>query len=175
MFKRPIIILGLLVSFGALSLLHAQALYVKNTDATQESIQLDDIRKITFPSNQIKVTKKDNSETSFAITAVRYLSFTDYGSGEVVSIKPTTDQSELTLNLNSNNNFIEISYISNSTQMGSLKILNALGKEVLSLNKQFNKGQNSLRIDISNLSNGVYLSRILVANTYKSFKLVKEQ
>lgn len=173
MIKKQFIIMTLLVSFGALSLLHAQSLYVKKTDASQEDFQLDNVRKITFPSNQIKITKVDNSEASFAITAVRYLSFTDYDAGEIVSIKPLSDESELTLNLNSNNNFIEINYISNVDQMGSLKILNALGKEVLSVNKQFNKGQNSLRIDISNLSNGVYLSRILVANTYKSFKLVK--
>ena len=173
MLKKPIIILGLLMLFCLSDLLYAQTLYVKKTDATQESIQLDDIRKITFPSNQIKLTKQNNQEVNFEMISVSYLSFTNYDSSEIVSIKPTINQSELTIELGPNNDYFEINYISNTTQMGYLEILDALGKKVLSFNKQLNKGANSVIIDISSLANGVYLSRILVDDRHKSFKLVK--
>ena len=57
---------ALLLGFG-LSSLQAQTMYVKQIGGTQTAYALSDVRKMTFSSGNMVITKTDNSSAIFSV------------------------------------------------------------------------------------------------------------
>ena len=77
---------------------------------------------------------------------------------------------------NPTNRLINIDYQSKMNSKVVIKILNVIGQEMLSINKNTSKGNQLLLIDVSNFANGVYIINIQDDNTGKILqsKFVKD-
>src|SRR5690554_408276 len=105
--------------------LQAQTMYVKESNGTQTAYALSNIRKMSFSSGSLTVTKKDNSSGVYALSDLRFLNFTDTSTGlekpaknEMLSVYPNPVSNVLNIHL--------------PGQKGTLSIFNFEGKTVLS-------------------------------------------
>jgi len=55
-------------------------IFIKEYGSTQTSINIADLRKITFPDSKIKFTTNNNFSSEYPLSNIRYLSFYDYTS-----------------------------------------------------------------------------------------------
>ncbi len=100
-----------------------------------------------------------------------------------LTVNPPLSIKEAKSNVFSNINFkpnpftngIEISFVSNTTEVTQLVVVNAIGKEVYAKNIQSNIGDNTISIDeVAGLKPGIYFAHLENNNGFsKTFKLIK--
>jgi hypothetical protein len=73
----------------SLTVATAQTIYIKQSDGAKAGYALNSIRKITFSSGNLTVTKTDNSTGVYALNEICYLNFKD-NTSSVQSISNTT-------------------------------------------------------------------------------------
>ncbi|MDA3910530.1 MAG: T9SS type A sorting domain-containing protein [Bacteroidales bacterium] len=166
--KRLKISAVLLLGLG-LTGLQAQTMYVKERSGTQTAYTLNSIQKISFASGNLTLTKTDNSSSVYALSDLRYLNFSDTLSG---LNEPLSVQNQM-LNVYPNpvNNTLNIDLTGIAKAEGTLSILNVQGKTLVS-RQVSNEGV--LSLDITHLSEGIYLCRYSNATEVKTVKIIKQ-
>ncbi len=65
----------------ACSMTQAQTMYVRPVLGSQTSYLVADIQKLTFDNGNMLVTNNTSASGSFALSGLRYVSFTNYNLG----------------------------------------------------------------------------------------------
>lgn len=153
------------INFSALLLLVvfavAQAqntMYVKETNNSITSFPLNDISKITFQSGNMLVKQNSGTTTPFVLTDISRYNFAP----SPVGISKIKDD-ELAAPFifpNPGSTQIQLNYYSLESRATNIDIIDSKGTVVQQLNEKSLKGKNKLSIDVSKLSQGLYLFRI---------------
>ena len=167
-YKRLKLSYVLLLGIG-LTGLHAQTMYVKESNGTQTAYTLSNVKKMTFSSGNVVVQKTDNSNNVYALSDLRYLNFTDLSTSIVEQTVPLKS-TNLIAYPNPVNDFLTIDF-SGFTDEGTISILTLEGKLLL---EQNNKGATSLKINLSHLPGGVYICLFSNTTEVKAVKIIKQ-
>lgn len=158
----------LLLGLG-LTELHAQTMYVKEISGAQTAYTLSNMRKISFSSGNLTVTKTDNISNVYALGALRYLNFSD---NTTIFNEPLSIQSQkLKVYPNPVSDILNIDLTGMVETIGILSILSFEGKTLVS--QQVNN-KDVISLDISHLPAGIYLCRYSNATEIKIVKIIKQ-
>lgn len=159
--KIMTIIVFLLSGLGELQ---AQTIYLKQNNGTQTVYSLSNIRKITFGSGNLIVTKTDNSTGVHALSDLQYLSSTNF----ITSIQQANiETTSLLVYPNPVGGFFNI----NIPEAGTIQLVNLEGKVIQS--KQVNKeGITSFSTEM--VPKGIYLCRYTNGVETKEVKIIKQ-
>lgn len=96
--------------------LQAQTMYVNESSGTQTAYALSNIQKMSFSSGNLTVTKTDNSSGVFALSDLRYLSFsnisidTESPTAPISLIATETTTSTVSLSWNTSTDNVGVTY-----------------------------------------------------------------
>ncbi|HLW09229.1 MAG TPA: T9SS type A sorting domain-containing protein [Fermentimonas sp.] len=166
--KKLKISLLLLLGLG-LTGLQAQSLFVKQSNNTQSTYALDDIRKITFSSGNLTVTKKDNTIGVYALSGLRYLSFADYLTS--ISESKTVFMESLVAFPNPVQNILNIDLTGAVDLNGTITIFTLQGSLVQT--KQISEAK-IVSLDVSSLPSGIYICCYSNKTEIKTVKFIKQ-
>lgn len=149
--------------------LQAQTMYIKESGGTQTAYAVNTIRKMTFSSGNITVTKTDNSSGVYTLNDLRYLNFKELFTrveeqrdAEIQSLRafpnPVINQLHIDLRGMSNLN-------------GTLSILNLQGRV---MKTEAVIGLGIVSLDMSQFPTGIYLCRYSNGTEIKTVKIVKQ-
>ena len=162
--------LSAVLLFGlGLSGLHAQTMYVKENKGTQTAFTLSNIKKMSFSSGNITVTKTDNTKGVFALNNLRYLNFTDLSTK--IEEPLSFQKRMLSVYPNPVRNILNIDLTGTAQVEGTLIIFNFEGKTVL--NRQVSHA-GIFSLDISHLPKGLYLCRYANLTETRTVKIIKQ-
>ena len=165
-----LIMLFLLFLTGIAKVQAQTSLFITKKDNSQTVSLVSDVRKLTFPSGSVVLTKNDGSIQSYGIGDIKHISFIDYLTQTSILqsedntglfIYPCPAKNELTVSLpatNEGNNIISIVNV-----QGQLVYKQALEKSI---------GTHSIKIDIANLTAGMYLLSLQNASKIETQKLI---
>jgi len=80
--QKYLLILTLIIC-GSVSM-QAQSLFVNETDGSQTSYLISDIRSLIFKDNNVTIAKNNGETMDYSISALNFLSFIDYGGGTAI-------------------------------------------------------------------------------------------
>lgn len=157
----------LLLGFG-LTGLQSQTMNVAESSGTQTGYTLSNIQKMSFSSGNLTVTKTDNSSGVYALSDLRYLTFSDMVTNvqERWSVK-----NELSSYPNPAKNSTTINLQGIAKGKGTLSLQNLEGRTVLS---QQVGDESLITVDMSDLPAGIYLCRDSNATEIKTVKIIKQ-
>ncbi len=166
-YKQLKVTLSLMLVIG-LTGLQAQSLHVRQSPGTETSYPLGDIRKISFSEGNLEITNHFNSTSSYALSALSNLSFSDI----VLSIIDAEKFGDLSLIAYPNpvSHLLTIQLEDAGNTKSSVEILTISGK-VLSTHDV--TGMQTARLDLSHLPRGIYLCRFRNSSTMKTVKIIK--
>jgi hypothetical protein len=159
-----VILLGL-----GLTGVKAQKIYVKEKSSTQTAYTMSTIRKITFSGGNAAVLKIDNFTSAYALSELRYLNFTDLITG-VSDPQPLLGHGNLITYPNPVTDVINID-LTGVTEDGIISILTLEGKEI---QRQNTKANSLTTINLSHISNGIYMCRYINTEGIKTVKIIKQ-
>jgi hypothetical protein len=167
--KNKLLILSifLFIMLG-LTKLQAQNMYVKESNNTQTTYALNNIRKLTFSSGNLTVQKNDNSTNEYALNSLRYLNFVDLTTN--INEQPAQLNNNLFIYPNPIKDILNID-LTNTKSDGSISILSLNGK-VLHSEKVINN--TIITINLNHLPQGIYLCRYSSALEIKTVKIIKQ-
>jgi len=160
---------SLLLLVLGLTGLQAQTLYVKEKSGTQTTYTLSNVRKMTFSGGNATVQKTDNSTGVYALSGLRYLNFSD--------LTTRIEENEMQLDLSS-----LITYPNPVTDVLNVKLTSVIGEGKLSILTMEGKeiqtqkinGISLITINLSHLSQGIYLCRYSSVGDVKTVKIIKQ-
>jgi len=150
-----------------LMVLHSQSLYVRPKTGTQTPYTLSTVKKLTFPSGNLVVTKTTGNADSYALSALRYVNFKDLTSG----LNEVTSMALSVLYPNPVIDELNIKLVSAGHSGISIEILSLDGKMLLSKVPDINSGIS--RINVSCLNKGFYLCRVNNGTTIETNRFIK--
>ena len=154
----------LAIAFLALEGLQAQTIYLKQNNGIQTDYPLSNIRKITFGSGNLIVTKTDNSTGVHALSGLQYFSYSDYLTAlQLANIKTKS----LFVYPNPVGDVLNI----NLPRAGEIQLLNIDGK-VLQSKQVSMKGITTFSTQM--LPKGIYLCRYNNEEDTKTVKIIKQ-
>lgn len=168
--KHKKLIIGATLLFGlGLSGLQAQtSMYLEQMNNTQTAFSLSSIRKLSFPTGNITVSKTTGSSDTYALSSLRYLKFGDTETA-IATIKNQGDI--LQLYPNPVVDVLNIQLFLAEGQIGEIEILSIEGKVVYK--KVINSTTNVYQVNVSTLPKGIFLCKInngITTETTKFFK-----
>jgi hypothetical protein len=158
----------LLLGLG-LTGLQAQTIYVKQSNGTQTAYALSNIKKMSFSSGNLTVTKTDNTNGVYALNNLMFLNFTDLSTN--VEEPLSVQKQMLSVYPNPVTNVLNIDITGTVQEEGTLIIFNFEGKPVL--NRQVSHA-GVLSLDISHLPKGLYLCRYANMTETRTVKIIKQ-
>ena len=160
---------GVLLLGLGLTELQAQTMYVKEKSGTQTAYAMNSIRKMTFSGGNATVQKTDNSTVAYTLSGLRYLNFTDLTTGIT---EPTAQlgHSNLITYPNPVVDMLNID-LTGITGEGTISILTLEGKVIQTQNTN---GNSLITLNLSHLSQGIYLCRFSNAVEIKTVKIIKQ-
>jgi hypothetical protein len=158
----------LLSAFG-LSGLQAQTMYVKENSGTQTAYALSGIRKITFSTGNLTVHETNNNTWVYVLSGLSYLSFQNYVTGLEEQIQP--GNATVFTYPNPVTDVLSIDLTGAGNLTGSISILTIEGKV---LQEQMINSAGLVKIDLSELPQGIYLCRYVGTTDIKTVKIIKQ-
>jgi hypothetical protein len=158
------------IAFAALFCMsiNAQTMFVRPIAGSQTTYPVVDIQKLTFDNGNMLVTNNTGASGTFAISGLRYVSFTDFNLG---TTNPELATSKFYAYPNPASHILNISG-SNAMQLVSqIEILSLEGRL---LTQQNPSNESAPQIDISALPQGMYLCRIANGNQQETLKFLKQ-
>jgi hypothetical protein len=146
----------------------AQTMYVRPIAGNQTTYPVADIQKLTFDNGNMLVTNITSASGSFALSALRYVSFTDFNLG--------TSSPELATNKfyaypNPASHLLTISGSNRMQHVENIQILSLEGRLLL---QQKPTNTTTPQVDISGLPQGMYLCKITNGNQQQIIKFIKQ-
>jgi len=152
----------------ALSIVHAQSIYVKSKSGGETTIELSSIRHLLFNSGTMIVKSKDMTQQSFELQGVRCMTFALLT--KVQDVELTTSGFRLFPNPVANS--LMIDFLSTEGSSLVLEILSLEGK--LCYTRHFNTSfEKQLSVDVSGLQKGLYMVRMIDEKKITTEKFIK--
>jgi hypothetical protein len=170
--QKNLNLIAVLLLVTGLTGLQAQGkLYVKEKSGTQTSYAFNSIRKLTFSSGNMIVTKTDDNTSSYGLSDIRYLSFRDI----ITDVKPVgIDEISITsLYPNPVIDQLNISYESPDAKNVQIEIIDVQGRVLLNQTISSQNGTNLAKITVANLAGGLYICRLLNGSNPETIKFLK--
>ncbi|MCK9422694.1 MAG: T9SS type A sorting domain-containing protein [Bacteroidales bacterium] len=160
-----------LLGLGLTGLQAQNALKVKEKSGTETSYNLDDIRKLTFLSGNLIVSKTDGIIQMYTLSNIRFL---DFGNA-VTSIDQYTLLENSSLQVYPNPVIDEFTFTYQFANKGSFQIdiFDLQGKVVLTKTESHTEGMDRFKINVSKLPKGLYLCRLLNGSSIETRKFLK--
>ena len=157
----------LLLGLG-LTGLQAQTMYVRQTSGTQTPYSLSNIKKMSFSSGNITVSKTIGSPDTYSLSGIRYLNFQD-----LTTNIATAEKQELVMTLYPNPvvDVLNLQLSIKSSQACVIEILSMEGRVVYQ--EKLNQQSDVYQINVSALPKGLYLCKVnngITTETTKFFK-----
>ena len=167
-YKQLKFIAVLLLGLG-LTGLQAQTMNVKEMGGTETSYSLSEISKITFSSGNLTILETDNNSVDYALTNLRYLNF----SSTITEVNENfnTEISQLKIYPNPTKDILNIDFQEIENPIGIIKIHSLEGRLIETLAVESN---NIVTLDLSQLSNGIYLCHYINDKEIKTVKIIKQ-
>lgn len=159
---------GVLLLGLGLTSVQAQTMYVKESSGTQTDYSLSSIRKITFSGGNTIVQQSDNNTTSFALSEISYVRFTE---DLVTSAKEQENKTFLMVYPNPVNDVLSIDLSGLEIKEGTLSLLSL---DVSPLLTQQTQGTTTEIINLSELETGIYYCQFAYENEIKTVKIIKD-
>jgi hypothetical protein len=154
-------------AFFCLSI-NAQTMFVRPIAGSQTTYPVADIQKLTFDNGNMLVTNNTSASGSFALSALRYVSFTDFNLG---TTNPALATSKFYAYPNPASHMLNIS---GSNAMQSVSQIEILSLEGRLLMQQKPANTTAHQVDISALPQGMYLCKITNGNQQETLKFLKQ-
>lgn len=161
-------VIALLTFAFSISTVSAQTMYVKESSGTQTAYTLSNVRKMTFSGGNATVQKTDNTTGIYAMSGLRYLSFKDYTTS--IEDPILVGHAHFSAYPNPVNDVLNIDLTGVATG-GTISILTYEGKL---LQEQKTDGANTVTLNLSQLSQGIYLCRYVSTVEIKTVKIIKQ-
>lgn len=160
---------GVLLLVLGLTGLQAQTMSVKEKSGTQTAYTLSSIRKMTFSGGNATVQKADNSTGIYSLSVLRNLNFIDLTT-DITEPIAQLGHSNLITYPNPVNDLLDVD-LTGVTEEGTISILTLEGKVIQT---QSTKGNSLITLNLSHLSQGIYLCRYSTAAEIKTVKIIKQ-
>jgi hypothetical protein len=160
--KKIYITSALFLCLGA----KAQTMYVRPIAGSQTTYPVAEIQKLTFDNGNMLVTNTTGANGTFALSSLRYVSFTDFNLG---STTPVSSNAYMAYP-NPARDLLTISGISNMQRLENIQILSLEGRLLL----QQKPANETVQVDISALPQGMYLCKITNGNQQQIIKFIKQ-
>jgi len=148
--KRKFKWIMLMLSLGIANVVHAQGeMIIKTNGGEVKRIPVENLRKLTFPNEQLEITQKDGSEKlTFPLSEIMLV----FSGVDETNSKQIASASGLNVYLHA-----DVLYISNEQQ--ELRRIQLFDIRGLQLATQYSN-ENWATLNVSGLSAGVYILRI---------------
>jgi len=144
-------------------------LYVLQKDNSQTTYDLSNIAKLTFENENLIVKEKSGNDLSFSLQTIRNLMF-----NELISVDDNINHTiqHFKLYPNPSDGFINIENIPIHTT--KVELFDTEGKLVMTKNLILMSNNIKVKINISDLVQGVYVCRIIAEGTVYSQNFIKK-
>ena len=157
----------LFVPFFCISV-NAQNMYIPPITGSQTIYPVADIQKLTFDSGNMLVTNSGGTSVTFALSGLRYVSFTDFNLGTTV---PELATNRLYAYPNPASHLINILVSNNMQHASHIQIVSLEGRLLM---EQKLANPTTFQVDISALPQGMYLCKIINGNQQETVKFLKQ-
>ena len=152
----------------ACSMTQAQTMYVRPVLGSQTSYPVADIQKLTFDNGNMLVTNNIGASGSFALSGLRYVSFTDFNLG---TTNPEMATNKFYAYPNPASHMLNISGSNVMQLVSQIEILSLEGRLLM---QQKPANTTAPQVDISALPQGMYLCKITNGNQQETLKFLKQ-
>ena len=166
--KKTLPLLFSIVCLFLLERVQGQNIYVR-TNSNQTTYSLANIKKLTFSSGNIVVSPNSGAVDSYALSAMRYLNFTDLSLG---TKKYVQSSKNIVLYPNPVEDFLHLSFVNALQGAIQIQICTLEGRVVQQQNHIDNS--NTATLSVIGLSSGLYLCKASNGNTSETIKFIKK-
>lgn len=171
--NRKKIFIIVLISCGLCFQTNGQKeLNIKSKSGTIDSYAISTIKKMTFSSGNMTISKKDLTANSFVITAVSHMFFGNDMLNNAVKIDNNLNN-KLCLYPNPSVDLMSVRFSSKSSDKVLVAVIDLQGRIVLKETFSSQLGINSHVINVSELHHGLYLIQLQHDNVIESTKFIK--
>jgi len=149
--------------------IQAQLLYVKEKAGTLTTYSLDNIRKLTFPQGKINISQTTGNADEYMLEELRFLTFSDVIIG-IDNPDRVEMRSFFRIFPNPVKEFLAISALPDEDLDGFVEVVGLNGAVLKSLEASH---VSELKIDIRDLSDGIYLCRYNNGKGWHTKKFLK--
>jgi len=160
----------LLVSIGYSSLQAQNALVVKEKSGVQTPFTLSGLRKLTFPTSSMTVDKTDGSTSTFALSTIRSLNYSDLLNPISPMVKK--ERNNLTLYPNPVIDQLQMSYETLKEGSVQVEIIDFQGRILHRQTISSQAGTNQATIPVAQIQKGLYLFRLQNEENNQTIKSV---
>ncbi len=148
--------------------INAQTMFVRPIAGSQTTYPVADIQKLTFDNGNMLVTNNTGVSGSFALSGLRYVSFTDFNLG---TTNPELATNKFYAYPNPANHILNISGSNTIHRVSQIEILSLEGRLLM---QQKPANESVPQVDISALPQGMYLCKITNSNQKETLKFLKQ-
>ena len=153
-------------AFFCLSI-NAQNMFVRPITGSQTTYPVADIQKLTFDNDNILVTNNSGTSGSFALSGLRYVSFTEFNLG---TTNPELATNKFYAYPNPASHILNISGSNTMQRVSQIEILSLEGRLLM----QQKPANDEPQVDISALPQGMYFCKITNGNQQQTLKFLKQ-
>ncbi len=171
--QHKLLISCVILLFGfALTGVPAQTMNIKESSGTQVTYSLNSVQKMTFSEGNVNVLKIDNSIVGYSLSGLRYFNFSKVEDVTSIISEPSIFLDFSTLNAYPNP-VLDLLTIDLSGIMGE-GIITIMTLEGKTIQMQTAIGKELITMNLSSLSNGIYLCRYSGTEEVRTVKIVKQ-
>jgi hypothetical protein len=148
--------------------INAQTMFVRPLAGSQSTYPVADIQKLTFDNGNMLVTNNTGANGSFALSGLRYVSFTDFNLG---TTNPEMATNKFYAYPNPASHMLNIAGSNTMQLVSQIEILSVEGRLLM---QQKPANTTAPQVDISALPQGMYLCKISNGNQQQSIKFLKQ-
>ena len=148
--------------------INAQTMFVRPIAGSQTTYPVADIQKLTFDNGNMLVTNNTGGSGTFALSGLRYVSFTDFNLG---TTNPEMATNKFYAYPNPASHMLNISGSNTLQRVDNIQILSLEGR-LLMQQKLLNESRP--QVNISALPQGMYLCKITNGNQQQTLKFLKQ-
>ena len=142
-------------------------MYVRTIARNQTTYPVADIQKLTFDNGNMLVTNITGASGTFALSSLRYVSFTDFALGTTTPI----ENNKFYAYPNPASHILNISGSNTMQRVSRIEILSLEGRLLM---QQKPTNTTTPQVDISGLPQGMYLCKITNGNQQQIIKFIKQ-
>ena len=148
--------------------INAQTMFVRPIAGSQTTYPVADIQKLTFDNGNMLVTNNAGTNGTFALSGLRYVSFTDFNLG---TTNPELATNKFYAYPNPASHILNISGSNAMQRVSQIEILSLEGRLLM---QQKPSNTTAPQVDISALPQGMYLCKITNGNQQQTLKFLKQ-
>ncbi|MDD4729738.1 MAG: T9SS type A sorting domain-containing protein [Bacteroidales bacterium] len=170
--KKLVLSAVFLLCIGLSGLQAQKALYLKEKSGAQTSFTLNDLRKLTFPAGSMMVNKTDGSTSTYVLSDIRSLNFSDLINH--VSLIYKKECNNLTLYPNPVIDQLHIIYETFKEGSVQVEIIDFQARILYQQTILCQVGTNQATIPVTQLQRGLYLFSLKNGNNVEIIKFLKD-